>query len=90
MIRLLCAFLLGLSLLWPVPAHASELKFNITVIRQADGSTVGEVWYNDRVLWRLKLVSDGAQPASAMGPSRTTVVVPDIDNGLFKLKVYNQ
>ena len=90
MTRLLCTFLLGLSLLWPLPAEASDFTFNVAVVRQADGSTVGEIWYNDRVLWRLKLVSDGAQPASAMGPSRTTVVVPDIDNGLFKLKVYNQ
>jgi len=90
MTKLVCGLLIGLILLVPSPAVAGELKLNIAVARQEDGATTGELRYNDRVVWRLKLCSDGAQPVAGQAGGNTTVVVPDIEDGLFLLKVYNQ
>lgn len=90
MVKLFLTLLFGLILLVPAPAQAAEFKLNLTVVRQPEGATVGELWFNDRILWRIRLMSDDAQPAATIGPSQTIVVVPDIDDGLFKLKVYQQ
>lgn len=90
MAKLAALFVLGILLFSPSSASAADFKVNFTVIRQADGATLGELWYNDQVLWRLRLTGDGAQPASTAAPRRTTVVVPDLDSGLFLLKVYHQ
>lgn len=90
MAKTVCAILLVLSLLAPAPASAAEFKFNIAVSRQDDGTTTGELWFGDRVVWRLRLAGDGAAPVSGKGTGNTTVVVPDVENGLFLLKVYNQ
>ena len=46
---------------------------------------------NDQLVWRLKVSSDGAQPAFVRAhPEATTVVVPDVENGMFVVKVYNE
>ncbi len=90
MARILSVLLLVFALLAPTTASAAEFKFNIAVSRQDDGATTGELWFNDRVLWRLRIASDGAQPVTGPAGTRTTVVVPDMEGGLFLLKVYNQ
>ncbi len=90
MARLVCAFLLMLALLAPATASAAEFKFNVAVSRQDDGTTPGELWYNDRVLWRVRLAGDGAQPVSSPAGVNTTVVVPEVEGGMFLLKFYNQ
>lgn len=83
-IALVLAAVLSLS---PNQALAAEFKLNINVVRQDDGATSTELWYNDRVIWRLTLLADGAKPVSTGTSSQTTYVTPDIINGLFLLKV---
>lgn len=90
MARILCALFLFFSVFTPVPANAAGFSVNIAVSRQDDGTTTGEIWYNDRVVWRLRLASDGVRPVSGQTGADMTVVVPDIENGLFLLKVYNK
>lgn len=90
MARLLCAIFIALCLLGSSPASAAELKLNVAVSRQDDGTTTGELWFNDRVVWRLRIAGDGAEPVSGKGTGNTTVVVPDVSSGMFLLKVYNQ
>ncbi len=90
MAKLFCALLLAISLLWPATASAGEARVNIAFLRQDDGTTIGELWYNDRVVWRLKLLGDGAQPVVGTGGPPTTVVTPAIDDGLFILRIYNR
>jgi hypothetical protein len=89
MARFLCAVLIGFGLLWPSSVLAADIKFNVSVTRQEDGTTLGELLFNERVIWRLKVCSDGAEPVTGNGGANTTVVIPDIVNGLFVLKVHN-
>jgi hypothetical protein len=89
MARLVCAALLTLNLLLlPVPAQAAS--FNMSFSRQNDGTTIGEFWYNDKIVWRLKICSDGARPVTGQHSPATTVVVPDVVNGLFLFKIGSQ
>ncbi len=90
MAKLLCSLLVFIALLAPVPANAAGFSLSVAVSRQDDGMTSGELWYNDRVVWRLRIVGEGAQPVAGQAGGGTTIVVPDIDKGLFLLKVYNQ
>ena len=90
MAKYFCGLLIFLALLAPVPASAAGFSMNVAVSRQEDGTTVGELWYNNRVVWRLRIVGEGAEPVAGQAGSGTTVVVPDIESGLFLLKVYNQ
>lgn len=89
MSRFLIVTLISLFLLWPATASAGEAKIGINFFRQDDGTTVGELWYNDRVVWRLKLLGDDAQPVAGLSGPPTTVIAPDLDEGLFRLKIYN-
>lgn len=90
MAKFICALIIAFSLLWTTPAAAGDNKINVSLLRQDDGMLIGELWYNDRVLWRLRLTGDGAQPVAGTPETRTTVVVPDIDDGFFTLKIYNR
>lgn len=85
--RLILALAAAILILWPNQALAAEFKVNINVVRQNDGATSTEFWYNDRVVWRLTILADGAQPVSAGGQADTTFITPDIVKGLFLLKV---
>lgn len=87
MCRLIFALVVAVLVLWPNPAFAADFKVNINVIRQDDGVTSTELWYNDRVLWRLTILSDGTKPVTAGSSSKTIFLTPDIVNGLFLLKV---
>ena len=90
MAKFFCAFLLGLVLFFPLPAQAAGMGMGVTVSRQEDGSACGEVWYDNRVLWRVRIVGDGARAAAGTGDGCTTVVAPDVRAGMFVLKVYNE
>jgi hypothetical protein len=90
MARFFCILLISITLLWPAAASAGEARVGINFLRQDDGTTVGELWFGDRVVWRLKVLGDGAQPVAGGSGPRTTVIAPDLDEGLFRLKVYNQ
>jgi len=69
-------------------AYASDWRINLHVARENDGSLSGEMWYNNDMVWRLKIQTDGALPAVSSGDPRVTVLVPDIVDGLFVLKVH--
>ncbi|HWQ62066.1 MAG TPA: hypothetical protein VN521_07120 [Negativicutes bacterium] len=90
MAKLFSSLLIFLALLAPVPASAAGFSVNVAVSRQDDGTLSGELWYNDQVIWRLRIVGEGVRPVAGQAGGGTTVVVPDIDKGLFQLKVYNQ
>jgi hypothetical protein len=89
MARFLCSILVGLSLLWPGAVQAADTKYGLSVVHQADGTIFGELWYNEQVIWRLRISGDGAEPVAGKGGANTTVIVPDIVNGLFMLKLHN-
>lgn len=88
--RLFGALLIGIILFSAAPAYAADLKVGVSFARQADGSTLGELWYGDKVVWRLKLACDGVRPVAGMNGGNTTVITPDVVRGLFLLKVENQ
>lgn len=80
------AFLL--AFLTAPAAECADFKLNVGVVRQNDGSTSGELWYNDQVIWRLTLLADGAQAVSSGRQQNTTYLLPDFTNGFWVLKVY--
>ncbi|MDT8902728.1 hypothetical protein [Anaeroselena agilis] len=90
MARIAVVFLLICALLMPAATASAAFSLNVAVGRQDDGTVTGELWFNDRVVWRLRIASDGAQPVSGPAVGNTTVVAPDVEGGLFLLKVYNQ
>lgn len=85
--KAICGLLMVLTLSWPNQVWAAEFTLNISVIRQDDGTTWGELWYNKKVLWRLVFLADGARPVAGYYNARTTLVAPDIINGSFLIKV---
>ncbi|MEG6587018.1 hypothetical protein [Dendrosporobacter sp. 1207_IL3150] len=85
--KFLCVFLLVAVFVWPVTVSAASFRINVSIAKQDDGSTLGELWYNEKVVWRLAFSPDGAQPASTSSSAPTTVVTPDIVNGFFVFKV---
>jgi len=91
MVKLICSVLVGLTcLMLPGTALAANTIFSINVTHSSDGTTLSELLFNDQVVWRLKLCSDGVEPVTAVGNDKATVVVPDMVGGLFLLRVYNQ
>ncbi|BBB91326.1 MAG TPA: hypothetical protein PKA28_18880 [Methylomusa anaerophila] len=84
---LVVAFVLVLSLLSPGYAKAADFTFNINIVRQSDGSTCGELWLKDGLLWRVAILPDGARPVSrGTATSNTTLIIPDIIKGMFVIK----
>ena len=75
------------ALVGPSNVFAAEFTLNIQVMRQEDGTTCSELWYKDKVVWRLALLADGAKPVSGSYNATTTLIAPDIINGLFLIKV---
>lgn len=86
--KIAVALLLSMiMMLYPTSGLAADLNFNITIVRQ-DGATCGELWIDNALIWRLALLSDGAKPVARKGSSvNTTLVIPDIVNGMFIVKV---
>lgn len=86
--KLVVAILLSILIMfYPSAVLAADFNLNIAVVRQ-EGATCGELWFNDTLVWRLALLSDGAKPVSDNGSSaNTTLVIPDIVHGMFVVKV---
>jgi len=91
MAKLLGAMMIALILWLPNTAEAADLKMSIHIGRLEDGTALGELMINGQLVWRLRISSDGAQPAFVRNhpDDSTTVVVPDVENGMFVLKVFN-
>lgn len=73
-----------------VPAAASAAEFmsiNLAFFRAEDGTTSGELLFNNKVVWRIQVLADGARPVSSSKGGNTTIISPDIINGLFLIKV---
>lgn len=81
-------FLVVCVLVWPKTVLAAEFTLNIQVTRQEDGTTCSELWYNDKVVWRLMLLADGAKPVSGSSNATTTLIAPDIINGSLLVKIH--
>ncbi len=90
MAKFLVSILVGLVFLWPGAARAADTQYGLSVVRQTDGTIFGELFFNEQVIWRLKICSDGAEPVAGKNGTDTTVIVPDIVNGLFLVKIRNQ
>ncbi|MDU2065195.1 MAG: hypothetical protein E6713_10190 [Sporomusaceae bacterium] len=88
---LLILFSLTLFVSQPSVVQAAEngFKVNFSFVRQNDGTTLGEVWYNDQIFWRLVCLSDGVKTAVGQAESHTTYIVPDINKGFFYLTLYS-
>jgi hypothetical protein len=83
-----CVWLiLGILLMLPATAAASPFKIGFTITRPDEGIVFSELIYNDQVLWRVQLLSDGAKPAASVGGGPTTIVIPEILNGFFVVRV---
>lgn len=74
----------------PATAFAGNFNMNISVSRMEDGTTCGELWFNNKVFWRLQVLADGARPVSSSKSVNTTLITPDIINGLFLIKFSNE
>ncbi|SDM66626.1 hypothetical protein SAMN04488502_106155 [Dendrosporobacter quercicolus] len=85
--KLLWILALSLILIWPASASAAGFRVNISIARQADGTALGELRYNEQVVWRLAFSPDGAKPASTGGYEPATMVTPDIVDGFFVFKI---
>lgn len=74
----------------PATAGASEfMSINLAFSRAEDGTTSGELLFNNKVVWRLQVLTDGARPVSSIKGGNTTMISPDIINGLFLIKVHH-
>jgi len=85
--KIICILFTLFVLAYPKQVLAAEFTMNIHVIRQDDGTTSSELCYNDRVIWRLVLLPDGAKPVSGSYNTMTTFIVPDVVDGLFLIKL---
>jgi len=75
------------ALVGPSKVLAAGFTLNVQVMRQDDGTTCSELRYNDKVVWRLALLTDGAKPVSGSYNAKTTLIAPDIIDGLFLIKI---
>ncbi len=87
MCKLISILLIVFTLSLTNQASAASFTLNINIARQDDGTTCGELWYNQQVIWRLAFLADGAKPVSGYYHTRTTFIAPDIINGLFLIKI---
>ena len=87
MCKVICILLMVLTLGWPNQVSAAEFSLNVNILRQDDGTTCGELWYNQKVVWRLVFLADGVKPVSGSYHTSTTLIAPDIINGLFLIKI---
>ncbi|MBP2655068.1 MAG: hypothetical protein H6Q73_2637 [Firmicutes bacterium] len=90
MARIFCVLIVGIAFLWSSPVKAAEFNFDVSMICLDDGTFCGELKRNSQVLWRVIVFSDGARAVAGNVDANTTIVVPDIADGWFLLKMYNQ
>lgn len=85
--RTLLALIFAIVTLFPAPALAADFSIHVGITRQEDGTTCGELWLNDKVIWRLAILNGGAKPVTTGETADMTLITPDIVNGMFVIKV---
>lgn len=60
---------------------------NLQLMRQDDGILWGELWYNDKIIWKVAVLADGVRPVSGSNRTESTFITPDIVDGLFLIRV---
>ncbi|MBP2652135.1 MAG: hypothetical protein H6Q74_2960 [Firmicutes bacterium] len=90
MFKFTLALVFSVILCWSRPSEAADVKFDISLARLNDGTVCGELIRNNQVVWRVVIFSDGVRAVAGNIDANTIIVVPDIVDGLFLLKVYNQ
>ena len=88
--KIVCVFIACVLLCQTATAAAAPFKVGFSITRPDDGVVCSELTYNDQVVWRVQLLCDGAKPVSGGGGGQTTIVVPDIVNGIFMVKIDRQ
>ncbi|GMB02174.1 hypothetical protein [Pelosinus sp. IPA-1] len=83
----ICILFAMVMLIWPNVVLAAEYMLNINIIKQEDGTTCTEFWYDNQMVWRIALLADGAKPVAGFPNTKTTFIAPDIRDGLFMIKV---
>ena len=83
----LCMLLVVLLtvMLAPAAVLAADFQLSVSIVNQTEGFTTGEVWWNGRLLCRIRLAGTEV-PASAPAPGGL-LVVPDIMSGMFVVKL---
>jgi len=87
MCKVICILIVAFALMFPQQASAAAFTMNIQLMHQEDGMACGELWYNQKLIWRLALLNDGAKPVYGSYNAATTFIAPDIINGCFVIKV---
>ena len=87
MCKIICILLITFTLAFPTHVSAAGFTLNINIVRQEDGTTCGELWYDQKMVWRLAFLADGVKPVYGSYSKTTTFIAPDIINGLFLIKV---
>jgi hypothetical protein len=82
----ICILLMIAVVVWPNLVLAAECLLNINIMRE-DGTTYGELVFNNQIIWRLAVLADGARTVTSVNSTKTTFVAPDIANGMFLIKV---
>ena len=85
--KVISILLIVCALVWPNTALAAGFTLNMQVMRQDDDTTCSELRYNNNVVWRFTLLTDGAKPVSGSYNAMTTLITPDIIDGLFLIKI---
>jgi len=85
--KIICILFAMVMLIWPNVVLAAEYMLNINIIKQEDGTTCTELWYDNQMVWRIALLADGAKPVAGFSNTKTTFIAPDIRDGLFMIKV---
>ena len=65
----------------------AAFQMDFRVAKQFDGVLSGEFWYDNKMLWRVNLVPDGAQPVTCATAGKGISIFPDVKNGFMLLKV---
>jgi hypothetical protein len=82
-----CCTVVGISLFGNKQVEAADCRLNIQIARPDDGVICGELWYNSQLVWRLAVLNDGSRPVGGMYDARTILITPDIDQGMFFLRI---
>lgn len=85
--RSLIIVLLILAVVWIPNCAFAAFQMNLHIDRQQDGIINGELWYDNEVIWRLRIIPDGAQPVISSNVHQGISLIPGLENGFMLLKI---